>query len=61
MTLELVAAFVAGAGSIIGGAWSLRRARREEQARCEQRLSDIREAYNKGMDKGMHVTERRDS
>lgn len=60
MSPEVIAAFFAGVASIAGGVWTVRRARREEQERCEQRLADIREAYNLGMKTGLRLDERDD-
>lgn len=55
---EVIAAFFAGVASILGGVWTVRRARKEEQERCDQRLADIREAYKAGMDTGLKLDER---
>lgn len=58
LTPDVILAFLAGASSIVGGAWTVRRARKEEKEHCEQRISDIRESFSRGLEKGLHLDER---
>lgn len=42
-------AFLTGVAAVLGAGISLRRQRRRDEERCEQRIGDIREAFKAGM------------
>lgn len=55
---DAIIAFLAGVGSILGAGYSLRRARREERQRCDERVAELRVSYDSGIEKGLHMSER---
>jgi len=55
---DVIAAFLAGVASIVSSGYALRRARREEQRRCDERVGELRESYDRGVEKGLHMSER---
>jgi hypothetical protein len=55
---EVIVAFLTGIGSVLGAGWTLRRARREEREECDRRIADQREAYDRGLHEGLHMSER---
>lgn len=54
---DAIIAFLTGVAAVLGGGWSLRRARREERAICDRRVAEIQAAYDRGMDRGVGLTE----
>lgn len=57
VSLDAIAAFLAGVASILGAGYSIRRARREERELCDQRL----ETYQQGIERGLHMSERKEN
>jgi len=57
---DVVLAFLAGISSILGAGYSLRRARREERDACARRIEELTASYDRGIDRGLHMSERED-
>jgi RNA-splicing ligase RtcB len=55
---DVIAAFLAGVGSILGAGYSLRRAHRQEREDCAKRIQELRETFERGMEKGLGMTKR---
>jgi len=45
LNAEVVAAFLTGVASILSAGFAVKRARKDERARCEERIKEIREIY----------------
>lgn len=52
--LAALGAFLAGIGSVLGAWRVIKRVKREERERCEERLREYRE----GLKEGLHMEER---
>jgi len=50
--IAALGAFLSGVASVITARWAIRRVRRDEQERCEQRLKDVHDALREGFDMG---------
>lgn len=61
MSGDLIGAFLAGIASILGAGFSMRRVRRAERQQCAERIAEIRESYDRGIERGLHMSERRDA
>jgi hypothetical protein len=61
ISLDALAAFLAGVGSILGAGYSLRRVRREERKDCAERIAQLDAAYHRGIDEGLDLSRRRDA
>jgi len=58
---DVIAAFFAGVASILGAGFTMRRVRKGERQRCAERIAELRESYDRGIDKGLHMSERHDA
>lgn len=58
MSLELIVAFITGVGSVVGGSFALRRARKEEREDCRRRIEEMDKAYHQGLKEGLDMTRR---
>lgn len=57
-TLAGAAAFLSGAGSVIGAVWTIRRVRRDERNHCDLRITEMRQAYRTGLQEGLRMEKR---
>lgn len=48
--LAVAIAFLSGIGSVIGGWFTLRRVRKEEQRRCDERVRELFDTYERALE-----------
>lgn len=56
--LAALGAFASGVGSILGGLWALRTVRRRAERKCDERLAELRDAFERGVEQGLGLERR---
>ena len=61
MNFEAVAAFLSGAGAVLGGIHVLRSTHRQAKKDCDDRVSELRAEFDRGMERLIRLEEHREA